>query len=404
MGFLAYAALAAMTTPDRGLTLNDKAHLPIVNVDVSANGFFILAPLLVILIFLYLQLYLQRQMRLLDYLGQHYDHLEGRRLYPWIVNIAAFPDSGFMGKLQRLAIALCIWIAPVIVLNIISVSYIRHHGYSSYAVASLALVGTVGIVLFWQAYGTRRTAKKSRVTALALSLLVVVFEVLILWRVIPWADQGAYLPNPDSFQLKVAWAARTLVYVDLRYQKFVDTNMRGAKLQGADLRDADFRGANLQGAKLQGADLQYANLEGADLQYANLEAAWLRNANLQRASLLSAHLEGASFRAANLEEAHLEEAHLAQADLTGANLTAANLAGADLTGADLTGASFYMATLTKADCRGARNLTINQLGSSKTVYKLKLNGSLLREVPRKHPDWLMGPPPPPGEQSEKKPK
>ena len=100
IGFLAYCALTVFSTTDRQIILNETAHLPIVNLDVSLNGFFILAPIIAILVFLYFQLYLHRIKGLVTDLRDNYLPIEKRRLYPWMINIAEDPEPGAVGKLQ----------------------------------------------------------------------------------------------------------------------------------------------------------------------------------------------------------------------------------------------------------------------------------------------------------------
>ena len=424
MAFLSYAALTAVSTPDRGLVLNDKAHLPIVNIDVSANGFFVVAPLLVILTFLYLQLYIQKQMDLVASLSRQYGHLEANRLYPWIVNLAAYPSPGFMGKLQRLSVAFCIWMAPVIVLNIVSVSYLRHHGYSPYVVASIALVGTVGIVLFSQAYGTRRTGQKFLVSSLVVSVLVVIFEVSILAWVIPWANEGAYVSAPDSLWLRAASAIRPLVTVDLNSQKFVDTNLRGAKLQGADLRGADFEGADFEEADLAEADLTGTKLNRTKLQYTNLQGTWFRDADLCGADFQGADFRGADFWNADLQGARnltvgqlsqvtlfyrvklasdllkqIREQHpdllapnFQKCDVHGLDFRGEDLHGANFQGNNLQGVNFQGTDLQGANLTDVHDLTIDQLATVKTLYRAKLDEGLLKKVQANYPNLLKEPP------------
>ncbi len=57
IGFLAYCAITVVNTKDRQLILNGTSHLPIINIDVPLNGFFLLSPLIAIIVFIYLQLY-----------------------------------------------------------------------------------------------------------------------------------------------------------------------------------------------------------------------------------------------------------------------------------------------------------------------------------------------------------
>jgi uncharacterized protein YjbI with pentapeptide repeats len=421
MGFMAYAALTAISTPDRGLILNDKAHLPIVNIDVSANGFFIFAPLLVITIFLYLQIYLQRQMHLLAFLDTQYEPMQGRRLYPWIVNIAMYPNPGFMGKLQKLAVTLCIWIAPVVALNVISLSYIRKHDVVAvYAVALLALVGTLVIVFFWKAYGARMKSRRRKL-AWVMIFFVVGFELFVLYPVIPRALEGVFFCVNLSYQKLVNEPSvdyPSMYWQNLRFARLEGANLEGSVLKRADLTAASLerawlyrailQGARLQGARLRGAILSDAFLNEAHLEEAHLEEAHLKRAHLSHAVLWRAHLEGAHLEEAYLDEAvlwdavlegaHLEGAHLVDAYLERANLTRANLGGANLwrahlEGADFRGANLEGAYLRKADLMGARNLTIVQLSKVESLYEAKLDAALLEEVQKKCPHLLKKPKP-----------
>ena len=143
------------------------------NIDVSANGFFILAPVFIIIIFLYLQIYLRRQKELVKDLKRQYGHLEERRLYPWIVNIADSSSSGCMGELEKFIVALCIWVAPIVVLNVLFLSYIRKHApVMTYVVASLALLGAVVVVFSWWTGGTKRSGWRRPATRLAVCLVI----------------------------------------------------------------------------------------------------------------------------------------------------------------------------------------------------------------------------------------
>ena len=46
IGFLAYCAITIANTKDVQLILNETSHLPIINIDVPINGFFILSPVI----------------------------------------------------------------------------------------------------------------------------------------------------------------------------------------------------------------------------------------------------------------------------------------------------------------------------------------------------------------------
>jgi Pentapeptide repeats (8 copies) len=133
--------------------------------------------------------------------------------------------------------------------------------------------------------------------------------------------------------------------------------------QYLDLAHTDLRGAVLREAHLERANLWDAHLEGADLSRAHLEGAHFIGAHLEGADLPGAHLERVHLTGAHLEEAHLGEAHLERAHFRGAYLE-----GTDLEEAHLKEADFWGAHL-----QGAKNLTVEQLSTVKTLYGAELD-------------------------------
>ena len=136
-------------------------------------------------------------------------------------------------------------------------------------------------------------------------------------------------------------------------------NLMGSQLQGANLRMAELQGADLRGAQLQGVDLREAQLQGVDLSGAQLHDENLRGAELQGANLSGAELQGANLRGAQLQGAYLyvaklQGANLVRAELQGANLVGAELQGANLENAELQGVQLFGAQLQGADLSGAQ--------------------------------------------------
>ncbi len=78
----AYCGITVVSTTDLQLVLNLPARLPIINIEVSLEGFYLIAPILCILTFVYLQLYLHRIKGLITQLKTTYDFREHRRTYP----------------------------------------------------------------------------------------------------------------------------------------------------------------------------------------------------------------------------------------------------------------------------------------------------------------------------------
>ena len=102
----------------------------------------------------------------------------------------------------------------------------------------------------------------------------------------------------------------------------------------------------------------------------------------QRPDFIEANLKGANLKGANLREAYLEKANLTEAYLGKANLKKANLREANLSEAHLE----------KANLRGATNLTIDQLSTVKTLYKVVgLDSTLFEQVRENYPHLLEKP-------------
>lgn len=454
IGFLAYCAITVVNTKDRQLILNETAHLPIVNLDVPLNGFFLLAPLIAILVFIYLQLYIQRLKGLIADLRTNYPPVEKRRLYPWMLNIAEDPESGIIGRMQKIMVSFSLWWLLPIVLLLFPLGFLRKHDpVLSYVVGLIPVIGTAVVIWFWCMYESIRLQEIiNKYLGKALLILILLrLEILILFIMISWSFDG----DRSGF-------LSSLLYVDLSYQKlineqeieyetlywvnlagahleganftesilkradfnkshlnkaiFFNANLEGArledaKLQGANLKKAklddaklsyaqldsailsgaQLQGANLMGAHLQGAHLDSAQLQGADLSYALLQGADLRGAQLQGAILRRAQLQGAILRGAQLDSAFLVFAQLQGADLSYAQLDSADLWRAQLDSADLWRAQLQDANLSYARLQGARNLTIEQLSKVKTLYKAELDSILLKAIETDYPHLRLKP-------------
>jgi len=111
--------------------------------------------------------------------------------------------------------------------------------------------------------------------------------------------------------------------------------------------------SRVQGASLNGFRLRYLQAYGAFLVKARLRKADLSYAYLSEADLRQANLRQASLRSAALDQAKLNGAMLQSADLEKANLIRAELEKADLSFASLTGALLLDAKLDGAVLYGA---------------------------------------------------
>ncbi len=139
----------------------------------------------------------------------------------------------------------------------------------------------------------------------------------------------------------------------LNESKFRYAQAYGIFLVNAHLWQSDFQGAFLSEADMRGADLgqakmRWAVLDRARMNHANLDRADLTGANLARVDLRGANLSYSSLTNANLIDARLEGATLYGSQLSSATLVRANLEKADLRDAHLDGANLEHADLEQA--------------------------------------------------------
>ncbi|MGA9145354.1 MAG: pentapeptide repeat-containing protein [Candidatus Acidiferrales bacterium] len=139
----------------------------------------------------------------------------------------------------------------------------------------------------------------------------------------------------------------------LNNTKFRYAQAYGVFLANAHLFRSDFTGAFLSEADLRGADLgqstlRLAILDRAQMAHTNLDRADLDGANMTRADLRGANLSYSSLANATLVDARLDGASLYSARLSGANLIRANLGKADFREAHMEGANLEHAELQQA--------------------------------------------------------
>jgi hypothetical protein len=98
------------------------------------------------------------------------------------------------------------------------------------------------------------------------------------------------------------------------------------------------------------------------------------------------NLVNTDLRGANLVDAQLQEAYLERAQLQGAHLERAQLQEAVLRGAQLQGA-----VLRRAQLQEARELTVDQLSTVKTLYQAQLDPPLFEQIQQRYPHLLEEP-------------
>jgi uncharacterized protein YjbI with pentapeptide repeats len=407
--FQLYLAIAFGSVTHRDLFLETSIKLPLLNVDLSLIGFFVVAPLLLLIFHFYIFLQLvglaskakDYNTLLVDaapaasdrrYLRQRLD------VFPILQFLAGPSDqrTGFRGHSLRLMAWITLVATPVLILLQAQVTFLPYHREWIVWLQRVAVL--IDLALIWYFWIHLRSDDDPIKEVLrkpwiylggAGTLCVVIFstylatfpgerlaELLPSFRYIPtnwhsdwsnaddWTSLRALLFEGDVdevsgrprsiFSNRLVLTDQSFVIDRERLDKitisrsFRGRDLRLAVLYRTDLRKADFTGAQLQGAWLLGAQLQGASLDRAQLQGASLVAARLQGASLDRAQLQGASLNYARLQGASLNYARLQGAWLAFAQLQGASLFAAQLQGASLDEAQLQGASLAEAQLLNA--------------------------------------------------------
>jgi len=402
-----YSWLTIAITTDAGLLTNlASSPLPIIGTQIPIVGFYVAAPILLLSLYLYFHIYLQRLWEGLADLPAIFP--DGRpldkRADPWLLNglvRAHFRllrnDRPPLSRLQvGLSFLLAWWVVPFailwfwarylprhdwigtgvhIVLLVVSIGF----GIMSYLLARVTLRGKKRKPFLWKkAWKDVRTYKRGAVS-LGIGAIFYFLSLGVINGIPPYFD------SPDLKPTDVrAWVPRVFVHIRYPFANLAeeDVSIKPPNWTGQKEKENEeivlVKGARLLARNLRYARAYRAFLVNADLRWANLQGANLENASLQGANLTNADLRGG---------ANLTLANLQGGNLLGANLENASLQGANLWGANLQGANLRRANLTGADLTNATGLTQEQIESAVTDEKIRL------------PDYLQAP----GKRSRKVP-
>ena len=430
LGACVFSWLTIATTTDAALLTNRaETALPVIGTDVPIAGFYWAAPPILLALFLYLHLYLQRMWTGLASLPAVFPdgHTLDRRAYPWLLTSLVNAHVPRLRErrppFSRLMVFLSIvlaWLLVPATLGLFWLRYLpRHDWFWTIEQFLLFSICVAFAVAFYRRAGAtlrgheppnfvwRQAWKRTATFAYGGLFLFVAaagyvvslgaiegdvrrseeYPIVVLPAVAAWVpyafDRIGYKTHADLREADVSTKPATWTgLADQRAEldKSIEEKAWAelAQVKPAPLKDADLRyayayraflaKADLRGAKLQGADLTFANLQAADLTGAKLWRADLSWANLQRADLFLAEFLGAKLLHANLREAKLGQA----------NFQKAFLADADLQAADLKNTILFRTNLRAANLTDAKNLTREQLDDACGDDETKL------------PDYLAG--------------
>jgi uncharacterized protein YjbI with pentapeptide repeats len=435
-----YLMIVVLGTTHRQLVLEGSVKLPLLNVDLPVFTFYLVAPVLLLLLHLSLliQLYLlATKLHRLNVLLKQELRLDAERewqrsrldSFPLTQMLAGSRQSWASTILFRLMILITVIAVPVGLLLAMQIRFLPYHDIQMTWWHRVVLgVDLLTLCVLWPgivqpggrlsrgASGVATPIARSsgtvpaeawatlgrvyRLTRLAVaSLLVLAFALLV--ATIPGEPIEAWLlQQPWVYKVKrrsgEIWAPTAVLFngnMDELRQTLDSPFSRYLVLPEADLvddrayADADssisLRGRDLTHALLSQVDLKKADLRATRLEGASFYEAYLREARLNCVGSTFSleactHLRKANFIGAQLQGANLTGAHLQDTNFTAAQLQGANLQEAQLQGANLMAAQLQGANLTGALLHGAYLGGAQLQGANLTGAQLQ--GANLREA------------------------
>jgi uncharacterized protein YjbI with pentapeptide repeats len=424
-----YTWLTIASTRDVQL-LNNAApassRLPILGTDIPLVQFYLVAPLLLLCLFIYFHLCLQRLWEELSELPAVFP--DGRavdkKAYPWLFNVLVRTHAprlrdqrSHLARVQTQMSIILAWGIVPLTIALLWARFLRAHDWLVTGAHILILSASIGVGIGFRrlAVSTLRGSERrpfqwhrSWQDARARSVAASVAAMILLVTISYGAIEGT---NPDSEDRGVLIPARTWVQsLDPRewiprglkllgvspFAHLDDTalstkpaNWSGGEspaeidaVRGGDLERRDLRYAlayntfgvssYLKYADARGSDLRFSDLRYADFRYARLERVNFRYAKLRKTDFGEADLTDAKLKDADLTDAKFPSATLVRASLVRAILKGADLSDANLQGADLTDAELDGANLTGANLTDVTGFTEKQLGSAKIDARTRL--------------------------------
>jgi uncharacterized protein YjbI with pentapeptide repeats len=413
LALVGYLLIAVAGVSHKDLLLDSAVTLPILQVKIGLTRFFVLVPVLLVLLHVILMVQLvllarktlefAASIRMLEPTDQRTHPLRLELDNFVLVQALAGPErSRLVGLLLHGVSWLSIVALPVLALLYVQLTFLPYHDAEITSLHRVALLADIGLIAFvgvflWRIETSffraflRTTLHHPLSFALTAALLVAAVAFSFFVATIPgesadapasaWRQAGdrgyAYAlaalgASPEGALLGLFPRNLSVTDTDLVGDEDAASdrpsiNLRGrdlrfARLDRAGLHRADLTGANLEGASLAGTDLRGAFMGCADLNHLLLAdsrrgagCTHARGSDLLKARLAGARMAGIDLRGARLDEARMEGAKLAYALMSGASLARANLDRADLSSAWLQGASFKLASLQGADLSDARS-------------------------------------------------
>ncbi len=424
--FMLYLAVATGTTTHRMLFLESPLNLPVLNIALPLLGFYILTPVIFVVLHFYMLLNLvllartartfeDALVRATPEKGEAREAFRMRienTLFVQLLVGAKLEREGINAKLLSLMALITLALEPAALLLFLEIKFLPYHSEAiTWLHRGLLALDIVLVWTLWPGYrsgwGVRLWPKAAwwLVAPGILSAAALAYAAMVA----TFPDEHIYLATYWLRESRVGTDVRTKIapvnILDLRGEDLIDDaklahiieknesltahpvgifkeprwvatlplagrDLTGANFEGADVRHVDFSDAILNRAYLVDAWATKAHFDRAQLQGASFDNAQLQGASLDHAQLQGASLDYAEVQGASLIHPQLQGASLDGAQLQGASLDGAQLQGASLDYAELQGASLHDAQLQGASLEGT------QLQGA-SLDKAQLQGALL---------------------------
>jgi uncharacterized protein YjbI with pentapeptide repeats len=422
-----YLATTIGNVTSRQLLVAESIRLPVLNIELPIVGFFFLAPIL----FVILHVYVLIQLVLLGRTAATYNEAvtyhfkikaDQDRLRQRLANtlfaqmFAGSPREreGLLGALLKGVAWVVMIIFPIILLLAFELKFLAFHSHAlTWWHRALVALDLLALLLLWSSAANpqrdvdwhvaleTRSGVTYAVGVLAIACIVLTFPGEFIFGWVGFDTARPERPETVSYRdfarrsycdkktvLAVMWSP-TLDRFNFEGMSFVDhdrlqkleSNSKQSKASTGertlDLSGRDLSCGNFRGVDLRRADLSNSKLIGAIFDNAKLQGAWLDHTDLTGASL--AH--------ANLSETDLSEALLHGADLDRAQITDALLDATQFQGANLFAAAFYGSSIMRTQFQGANLIDARLIGVFLNAVSLEgadLRGARLYAATLKH--------------------
>jgi uncharacterized protein YjbI with pentapeptide repeats len=368
--------------------------LPVLGSAIKIAGFYILAPIILLCLYFYLHLYLQRMWRNLGALPAKFP--DGRsldeRADSWLavgvvrshMKLLKYDKPAF-SRLQSIVVAFLLWWLVPLTIAWFWVRFLTVHDWLWSIVHVLTLTACAGFGVL--DYGLTKSTLSGTARAgrwlrhiIRTRWLSLAAKAIVFLPLVGFITLGTIEGVPVG-KGTTATSAVQGIYSLLGYEPFADFQEEDVSTRPEDWPQRQhasevpsmttYIGGNyevVRGAKLRERNLNYARAVGAFLVNADLRGANLRGADLARADLRGADCTDADFSSAELRRTDLVGTILVRANMTGVMLQGTDLSRATIGHANFTGATFdavYLpSSLDSCDLRSADLSEIGMLARS----------------------------------------